>query len=170
MKLDAETLKRILNLAPHPEEGGFFRETYRSRGEIPAAALPPAYDGARSLGTAIYYPLTPETFSALHRLPGDEIFHFYLGDPVEMLLLRPDGGGEVITLGQDLAAGMRPQCVVPGGCWQGSRLREGGRFALLGTTMAPGFDFADYQGATAELEAAYPAFRPRIQRLLPDRS
>jgi predicted cupin superfamily sugar epimerase len=82
--------------------------------------------------------LTPDTFSALHRLASDEVFHFYLGDPVEMLQVWPDGSHRVVLIGTDLAAGERPQVVVPRGIWQGARLRPGGRFALLGTTVAPG--------------------------------
>lgn len=150
-----------LDLRPHPVEGGWFAETYRSgettrleNGEL------------RSMATAIYYLLTPDTISALHRLRGDEIFHFYTGDPVEMLQLAPDGSGRVVTLGTDFDAGMRPQAVVPAGVWQGSRLASGGRYALLGTTMAPGFDPADYEhGQAAHLLAAYPAFAEMIRDL-----
>ncbi|MGH7254945.1 MAG: cupin domain-containing protein [Nitrospirales bacterium] len=148
--MTAEDITRRLNLRPLPIEGGFYAETYRSPDRIPKEALPGRYGGAKSFGTAIYYLLTPETFSALHRLPSDEIYHFYLGDPVEMLQLRPDGSGEMVTLGTDLAAGMRPQVPAPRDVWQGSRLRPGGRFALLGTTMAPGFDFEDYEGASRD--------------------
>ena len=101
----------------------------------------------------------------MHRLPGDEVFHFYLGDPVDMLLLYPDGGVETPTLTSDLSVG-RPQVVVPGGVWQGSRLREGGSFALLGTTMGPGFEFSDYERGTAALLEAYPAHAGPIARLL----
>jgi predicted cupin superfamily sugar epimerase len=120
--MNAEQLIQALGLSPHPSEGGFFRETYRAELPIPPDALPAAYAGAaRAASTAIYYLLTPDAFSAMHRLPGDEIFHFYLGDPVEMLQLRDDGSGEVVVLGQVLAAGMRPQVVVPGGVWQGWR-------------------------------------------------
>src|SRR5207245_2095434 len=108
---------------------------------LPAASLPARYGTDRWAGTAIYYLLTPDTFSALHRLPTDEVYHFYLGDPVEMLQLWPDGSGRVGTLGQDVRAGQLLQVIVPRGVWQGSRLRPGGAFALLGTTMAPGFDF-----------------------------
>ncbi len=113
--------------------------------------------------------MTPDSFSALHRLAGDELFHFYLGEPVEMLQLDPRAGdGRVVLLGTDLAAGQRPQVVVPRGVWQGSRLRPGGALALLGTTMAPGFDFADYEDAdTAALAAAFPAFAEQIRRLCP---
>ena len=141
--MDADEVIRTLGLRPHPEEGGFYRETYRAEQSYDPG---PPFEGARAAGTAIFYLLTPDTYSALHRLPGDEIFHFYAGDPVEMLLLHPDGRSEVVVLGSDLRT-MRPQHLVPGGVWQGSRLMAGGAWALMGTTMAPGFDFADYESA-----------------------
>ncbi len=169
----AQELIEQLGLQPHVE-GGYFVETYRSELELPGGGggrgggcvLPAGYGGARSIATAIYYLVTPESFSTLHRVRGDEMFHFYLGDPVEMLVLFPDGGGEVLALGQDVAAGMRPQAIVPGGCWQGSRLLGEGRFALLGATMAPGFDYEDFELAEREpLARAYPDFRERITAL-----
>ena len=165
--MTVEQLIQALGLVPHPTEGGYFREMYRAELPIPPEALPAAYGGGpRSAGTAIYYLLTPDTFSAMHRLPGDEIFHFYLGDPVEMLQLHADGSGEILVLGHVLTGGMRPQIVVPGGVWQGSRLRDGGRYALLGTTMSPGFDLADFElGSRADLIGAYPAFQKEITRL-----
>jgi predicted cupin superfamily sugar epimerase len=110
--------------------------------------------------------LTPDTFSALHRLRGEEVFHFYLGDPMEMLQLAPDGSGRLVLLGTDLLSGQQPQTVVPAGVWQGSRLRPGGAFALLGTTMAPGFDFADFEaGKREQLQTQYPNFADLIERL-----
>ena len=167
--LTVDQIKSLLGLKPHPEEGGFFVETYRAGERIPAEALGGRYRGARSVGTAIYYLLTPDTFSAMHRLASDEIFHFYLGDPVEMLQLFPDGTGRIVTLGQDLAKGMRPQAIVPQGVWQGSRLVPGGRFALLGTTVAPGFDFADYEHARRDaLLSSHPTFRDLILSLTAD--
>ncbi len=148
----------MLRLEPLPVEGGFFRETYRSRWLVSAEYLPEGIRGSRSIGTAIYYMITPETFSALHRLPTTEIFHFYLGSPVVMLQLLQDGGSRIITLGSDLASGHQPQVVVRGGVWQGSRLAPGGEFALLGTTMSPGFDSADYEhGNPDQLIAEYPS-------------
>jgi predicted cupin superfamily sugar epimerase len=144
--LTAEQVQKLLKLQPLPVEGGYFVETYRAKGS-----------------TAIYYMLTPDTFSAMHRLPGDEIYHFYLGDPVEMLLLKPDGAGQAVLLGQDINSGMRLQHAVSGGTWQGSRLAPGGKFALLGTTMTPGFDPADYEaGKRQDLAAAYPPYAPLI--------
>ncbi len=157
--MTAAQLIAALDLRPLSLEGGYYRETYRSDLLLP--------NSAKSVCTAIYYLLTPDTCSALHRLPTDEIFHFYLGDPVEMLLLD-DVGGRIITLGPDLLAGQTVQTVVPRGVWQGSILCAGGRFALLGTTMAPGFDFADYEaGDPAVLAAQYPAFADRIAQLRP---
>ena len=166
MPLTAEDLIRILELAPLPIEGGFFRETYRSGLAIPGGSLPPAYAGPRDVSTAIYYLLTPGIVSTLHRLPGDEIFHFYLGDPVNMLQLNPDGTGETIVIGTDIDGGMRPQVVVRAGVWQGAMLAEGGRFALMGTTMAPGFDYMDYDRADRRaLVERYPAFASTIALL-----
>jgi predicted cupin superfamily sugar epimerase len=102
----------------------------------------------------------------MHVLDSDEIFHFYLGDPVEMLQLHPDGGSEVFVLGPDLAAGQHVQLVVPAGVWQGTRLVDEGRVALLGCTVTPGFDFADYRNASfAELASRWPAEAERIRKL-----
>jgi len=159
----ADRIVRLLGLEPHPEEGGFFRETYRSQ-EATHPGGP--FRGSRCLHTAIYYLLTADTFSAMHRLPGDEVFHFYLGDPVEMLELHPSGEGTVTVLGPDLET-MTPQHVVPGGTWQGSRLADGGAWALLGTTMAPGFSYEDYEHGTASLLEEFPAFAELIAARLP---
>ena len=165
MPLDAQAIIELLKLKPLPIEGGYFRQTYAAERTIDPG---PAHGHPRPISTAIYYLLTaePQSFSALHRLPTDEVFHFYLGSPVEMLLLHPGGESQIITLGPDLAAGQQVQFVVPAGCWQGSHLIEGGDFALLGTTMAPGYADADYQGGIAdELAAHYPTRAPLIRRL-----
>ena len=103
------------------------------------------YGGPRRAGTAIYYLLEPGTFSEMHKLKSDELFHFYAGDPVEQIQLFGSGAGERILLGSDLAAGQRPQVVVRRGVWQGARLVEGGAWALLGCTVTPGFEYADYE-------------------------
>lgn len=162
----ADELIRRLGLVPHPKEGGFFRETYRADDTWPASALPARYGNDRRASTAIYYLLTPTTFSALHRLRSDEIFHFYLGGPVRMLQLLPDGSGRTVVLGPDLLAGQQLQVVVPHGIWQGSMLDAGGEFALLGCTVAPGFEYADYEtGDRQQLLAQYPAFADTITRL-----
>ena len=154
--MTADEVKQLLQLVPLRVEGGFFRETYRSRWVVSEEYLPEGTQGSRSIGTAIYFMITPETFSALHRMPGTEIFHFYLGDPVVMLQLCPDGTHRTITLGQDLAAGQQPQVIVRGNTWQGSRLVPGGKWALMGTTMSPGFDYKDYEhGSGEQLSAQY---------------
>jgi uncharacterized protein len=161
--LTADQIITLFNLKPHPEEGGYFVETYRSSETISEKALTSRYKGVRSFGTAIYYLLTPETISAMHRLQSDEIFHFYLGDPVEMLQLWPDGSGRVLILGSDILNGMQPQVAIPRGIWQGARLIKDGKFALLGTTVSPGFEFADYEsGHRDELVKSYPKFRELI--------
>jgi predicted cupin superfamily sugar epimerase len=153
---DPRRIIESLGLEPHPSEGGFFAETYRSRYRTG--------DGRHTLGTAIYYLLTPESFSAMHRLASDEIFHFYLGDPVEMLLLEAGGAGRISVLGPALESGQRPQIVVPAGTWQGSRLAPGGRLALLGTTVTPGFEFADFElGDGDRLAREWPAFANGIR-------
>lgn len=167
--LTAEHVIALLGLAPLPEEGGHFRETYRADELIAREGLPARYTGSRPHGSAIYYLLRSDTFSALHRLQSDEIYHFYLGQPVEMLLLHPDGRDETLILGSDIEAGQRVQVVVPRGVWQGSRLAhpttpEG--FALLGTTMAPAYDQADFElGRRESLLAAYPQRAELIRAL-----
>lgn len=158
--MTADQIKTLLKLQPHPIEGGFFRRTYTSAGSVD---LP---RGSRAIGTAIYYLLEPGTFSEMHVLDSDEIFHFYIGDPVEMLQLLPDGRSAVFTLGPDLAAGQHVQLVVPAGVWQGTRLVGDGRVALLGCSVTPGFDFADYRNAGAEeLIAKWPQEAKKIREL-----
>jgi predicted cupin superfamily sugar epimerase len=162
MPLSAEEIIELLGLEPHPLEGGFFRETYRTTARLP--------DQERALGTAIFYLLTAINCSYLHKLPTDELYHFYLGDPVEQLHLFPDSTGRIVTLGDDLAAGQRPQMIVPSGVWQGASLVPGGQLALLGTTMSPGFAYQDYEaGVRAELVLKYPEFSERISRLTRER-
>ena len=155
--MTAEEIIKLLDLVPLTMEGGYFRRNYCSREVTPAG---------KPTGTAIYFLLTPDTFSCLHKLPTDEVYHFYLGDPVELTMLYPDGHGETIILGQDLQQGMTVQQVVPAEVWQGSRLKEGGIWALLGTTMAPGFEDKDFVAADRqELIKKYPAFSGEILRL-----
>lgn len=160
--MTADDVIRALDLHPHPVEGGFFRETYRS------AATLAARGSTRNVSTAIYYLLKPGHVSELHVLPTDEVFHFYLGAPVRMLQLWPDGTGRELALGPNLSAGEVPQLVVPAGVWQGTRLLGDTGFALLGCTVAPGFDYADYMNASrAELVTKWPAFAGAITLLTP---
>ena len=156
----AHEIRNMLNLDPHPVEGGFFRRTYTSATNLETPR------GTRPQGTAIYYLLEAGVFSEMHLLDSDEMFHFYLGDPVEMLQLYPDGSSAVLTLGQDLTAGQHVQVLVPVGVWQGMRLIGDGKVALLGCTVVPGFNYADYHNASfAELAAKWPEQRERISLL-----
>lgn len=164
--LSAGRVIELLGLEPLPIEGGEFRVTYLADEAIAAAALPPRYGQARPFGSAIYYLLRGDDFSALHRLASDEVYHFYLGSPTELLLLHPGGDYEAIALGPDLEAGQRVQAVVPHGTWQGMRLMRPGTWALLGTTMAPAYDDADFElGERAALIEQYPACAARIRAL-----
>jgi uncharacterized protein len=164
--MTAEEIRELLGLEAHPCEGGHFVQTWKSEEEIPLAALPSRYSSPRAAGTAIYYLIEPSTFSEMHRLVSDEVFHFYLGDPLEMLQLWPDGSSRVVVLGSDLAAGMVPQLVVPKNVWQGSRLMPGGSLALFGCTVSPGFEFADYEtGKRVELSREYPEVAALIEAL-----
>lgn len=164
--MNSQEIIETLNLAPLLWEGGYYREVYRAAESIAAEALPGRYGGDRPFGTAIYYLLTPETISRLHRVKSDEIFHFYLGDPVTMFLLSPDGEAKTITLGSDIATGQHVQFVVPKFVWQGAALNDGGKFALMGTTVSPAFDFDDFELAGREtLLAEFPSHREWIMKL-----
>lgn len=170
-ELSADEIIEVLNLKPLPFEGGYYRETYRSGETIAHEALPERFHSDRSMSTAIYYLLTPETRSSLHRLPSDEMFHFYLGDSVAMLHLYPDGSSSIVKLGSDLSAGQLPQLVAPSGVWQGAFLVEGGRYALMGATMAPGFEFDDFEaGDREQLIKRYPDRSKLIELLTPNPS
>jgi hypothetical protein len=160
--MSADEVKKLLGLVPHPREGGCYVRTYESNEMVSL----PRYDGPRRTGTAIYYLLEPGTFSEMHRLKSDEIFHFYAGDAVEMLQLRVGEAGRTVLIGNSLAAGELPQVVAPHGVWQGSRLRKGGAWALLGCTVSPGFEFEDYDaGDEAELLGLWPEWAEMIAAL-----
>ena len=167
-EISAEKLIADLNLQPLPWEGGYYRETWRSDVSVPQSALGDAYSGARSAGTSIYYLLTPDTLSKMHRLPSPETFHFYMGDPVEMLLLHPNGKDEVVIFGQDLGAGQHLQFTILGNIWMGGRLIADHQrgFGLMGTTVAPGFDFDDLEmGEMSSLISEYPSAAKMIADL-----
>jgi predicted cupin superfamily sugar epimerase len=163
MSLTVDEIKRLLNLQPHPT-CGFFAESYVSAMELPGSALPPTYGGSRSLASALYFLVSAERHMEIHRLRADQMYHHYLGDPLEVLLLYADGHGEVQTIGTDLAAGQRPQLLVPGGTFHVSRVQPGGSFAFMGTTAWPAPHPPDFElGDPARLTAAYPALREQIQ-------
>jgi predicted cupin superfamily sugar epimerase len=157
-----DALIQKLGLIPHPERG-YYRETYRSASEV----VSQRHGGTRLASTAIYFLVTaqePATF--LHRLLSDEVFHFYDGGPLEILRLFPDGKWDVAVLGMNLDAGERPQIVIPAGTWFGTELCDGASHCLVGCTVAPGFEFADFELAQGpELEARYPDAADRIRRM-----
>jgi uncharacterized protein len=162
--VDARAVEIIarLGLAPHPERG-FFVETHRS----PVEVIAPTHSAAHAASTAIYFLITadaPATY--LHRLLSDEVFHLYEGGPLDILRLHPDGDFDVVRLGLNLAAAERPQIVIPAGTWFGTELLSGASHCLVGCTVAPGFDFADFELAEGpELAARYPAAAERIRRM-----
>lgn len=167
--ITAERLIKLYNMKPLPGEGGYYTETYRSKDILDSSALPERYGRNKACSTAILYLLTPDQASNFHRLPSDELYHFYLGDPVQMIQLFPDGTSKVQFLGHDLEAGQFAQALAPCGVWQGSFLLEGGSFALMGTTVAPGFDFSDHEIAVRNtLLDLYPSHRESILKLTPE--
>lgn len=154
-----------LNMTAHPE-GGYFAETYRSSETIAATALPKRYAGDRNFSTAIYFLVEAGNPSNMHRLQTDEIWHFYAGSPLELVLLHPDGTMQAQMLGPDFAEGQRFQLLVPAGCWFGARVHKVGGYALVGCTMAPGFDFADFEmGNRDDLNQRYPDHTELIESL-----
>jgi uncharacterized protein len=144
-----------LKLSPHPE-GGYYRVTYKSERMI----------ANRSASTAIYFLLHGSDFSAFHRIASDELWHFYAGSALVVYVIEPDGSYSEMHLGNDVDAGEVFQGVVKAGCWFASSLKDAASFALVGCTVAPGFDFADFELASrSELVRAYPQHRRLIEEL-----
>ncbi|HVI89313.1 MAG TPA: cupin domain-containing protein [Dongiaceae bacterium] len=165
MTEEAGRLIDRLKLTPHPE-GGYFRETYRANFQLNALSLSPHFTGARVASTAIYYLLTAGDKSRLHRIRSDEVWHFYQGDPLQVIELTPAGEIAVTLLGHDITAGQVPQHVVPAGSWFGACPAPGSAYSLVGCTVAPGFDFADFEMAERQaLLAAHPGAHDWIMRL-----
>ena len=164
--MTAQEIIKKLDLKPLPEEGGYYRETYRSE----ASGLDAQLFGidsrtTRNVCTAIYYLVVPESFSALHRVKSDEIFHFYSGDPVEMIQIDDNGTLERFIIGNDIMNGQVPQVVVRRGVWQALRLKHGGMWSLMGTTVAPGFEFEDFEiGYREQLIQQFPQLSADITR------
>lgn len=157
MHPEAEYWIRALNLQPHPE-GGWYRETYRSAETIPADGLPARFGAPRCCSTAILFLLEGGTVSALHRIRSDELWHFYAGGVLRISMIEGAGTLRELRLGVDPAGGASVQAVVPAGAWFGARLEEPGSFALVGCTVSPGFDFADFELADrAALAREFPA-------------
>ena len=154
-----------LDLAPHPE-GGYFRETYRSSGRIDASHLPPRFGGARCFSTAIYFLLEGTQRSLLHRIKSDEVWHFYDGASHTLFLILPGGDPREVVMGRDAGRGEVPQAMVPAGSWYGAVVNDPESYALVGGTVAPGFDFDDFELAERTgLVALYPQHRALIERL-----
>lgn len=156
----AAEIQSLLHLEPLEPEGGFWKRTYSAPHSLDTP------QGRRLASSAIYYLLAPGTFSEMHRMASDEIFHFYQGDPVEMLQLYPDGRSAHFILGPDLSHGQHVQLLVPAGVWQGCHLVEDGEAALMGCTVCPGFEYEDYQGGVfSELAAQWPHEAESIRAL-----
>jgi len=153
----AEEWIRSLNLTPHPE-GGYYRESYRSSGMIAQDSLPTGMKGERTYGTAIYFLLAAGQVSRWHRIKSDELWFYHAGAPLEVIVLLNDGCEKKLSLGLDLAAGQQPHVMVPAGCWFGSRIVNGREnYSLVSCTVSPGFEFQDFQLATAQDTEKWPA-------------
>ena len=166
--LSATDVIRIFGLEPLPVEGGVYRQWYRSSDVLRADDLPDRYDEDKPAGTGIVMMITDErsSFSALHCLRTDELWHFYLGDPLVLVLLEPNGTSRRVVLGHDVAAGEVPFAVAPRGTWFGADLRPGGCFAVFGCTVSPGFTPSDFTGGVlADLLAGWPHEAETIRRL-----
>jgi len=154
-----------LRLEVHPE-GGYFRQTYKAELTLSQAALPSGFTGARAASTAIYFLLDGENFSAFHRLRSDEVWHFYDGAPLVVHVIEPEGKVSRILLGRDLEVGQVLQAVVKAGCWFASHVADWNSFALVGCTVAPGFEFEDFEmGRRRKLVERYPLHEKLIERL-----
>lgn len=156
-QVSAASLIAALGLKPHPE-GGHYLETFRSETAVPTP------NGSRPSSTAIYYLLADPDFSVLHRVHSDEVWHFYSGDPLELHLLTESGAYHIELLGPRVDLGQQPQVVVPAGVWQAAV--PAGRFTFCGCTVAPGFDFADFElPSRAELLRKFPQHPDLVERL-----
>ncbi|MDQ6966213.1 MAG: cupin domain-containing protein [Mariprofundaceae bacterium] len=156
---------RKLDLQAHPE-GGFYRETYRAESCFEGAAQDD-FPAGRHHSTAIYFLLEHGNFSAFHRIRSDELWHFYAGDGLLIHVISPDGNYRCLQLGTNTEAGQLPQAVVPADCWFASEVVERGSFALVGCTVSPGFDFADFElGSRKELISLFPQYQPLLRRMI----
>jgi uncharacterized protein len=164
-----EKIIKKFDMTPLEDEGGYFTETYRSEEKILREHLPSRYKSSRNFSTSILYLITPENFSSLHKVSSDEMFHFYMGDQVVMLNLFEDGKGQIIKMGSNIFDGEQIQYLAPKNTWQGAKLVKGGKFALLGTTVSPGFEFEDFIQAKPyknEILNNYPGFASLINELI----
>jgi len=163
--ITAKSLIEKFNLLPHPE-GGFFKENYRSVETIPQSSLPKRFRGDRNYSTAIYFLLEQGNFSAFHKINSDECWHFYAGGPLLIYIIHLNGKLEIVKLGDDFHKGERYQAIVPAECWFASEPGSGTDFSFVGCTVAPGFDFGDFELAqTEELSKHYPQHKALIGKL-----
>lgn len=159
-----EELIKKLELLPHPE-GGYYKETYRSKELINEVHLPDSYQGNRNVSTCIYFLITSDNFSAFHRINQEEIWHFYLGAPILLHTISEEGTYQKFTIGNDFNKGQTPQLIVPGGDWFAAEIVEKEGFALVGCTVAPGFDFTDFELAKqSQLIEKFPQHQKIISR------
>jgi predicted cupin superfamily sugar epimerase len=164
-RYDARYWIEKLQLCPHPE-GGYYRETYRSDVVLARVALPSRFKGARAASTAIYFLMEGGNFSAFHRLSSDELWHFYAGSALLVHAINSSGAHSSLRLGNDPDAAEVSQAVVPAGNWFASHVADWKSWALVGCTVSPGFDFADFEiGQRAKLTELYPQHREVISRL-----
>lgn len=165
--MNIDYLVKHLQLQPHPE-GGFYKEVYRSTTTIPSDALP-NYPGDRNHCTSIYFLLTSDNFSGFHRIKQDEIWNFYGGSPLYVHVIDREGNYTRYEVGMELEKGATPQLVVPGGCWFASSVKDSNNYSFVGCTVAPGFDFEDFELATFEsLSKEYPQHKEIIRQLTRD--
>ena len=158
-------LVAMFQLLPHPE-GGFYKETYRSAEQIEQHSLPQRFTGNRQFSTAIYFLLEQGNFSAFHRIQSDECWHFYAGQTLHVHVIHPNGQYALLKLGNYFTKGEVFQAMVPAGSWFASETAAGGIFSFVGCTVAPGFDFADFELAkTSELVQQFPSMKTLIERL-----
>jgi len=162
---EAEEWIEKLRLGKHPE-GGHYRETYRSDEILTKDALPARFSGNRSFCTAIYFLLRGNEFSAFHRIKQDEMWHFYDGSALTIHIIDVNGDYSEIKVGRSLAEGALPQAVGKAGCFFAANVVDPGSYSLTGCTVAPGFDFADFEMPTRkELCERFPQHREIIERL-----
>lgn len=165
--LTKEQLIEKLGLLKHPE-GGYFKETYRSEITIPGFSLPSEFESARNVSTCIYFMLTSDEFSAFHKVNQDEAWHFYLGETILLHILSPEGEYSKIKIGKDFSKGETPQFIVPAQHWFAAEIEKENGFALVGCTVAPGFDFKDFELAERnQLQKKFPKHEKIITKLTP---
>ena len=163
--MTVQQLIQQYNLQPHPE-GGWYKETYKSDEYISGSTLPERFGGSRVFSTAIYFLLAQGNLSAFHRIKSDECWHFYAGDPLVVYVMQLNGRLDIIHLGNDIEKGQVFQFVVPANCWFASRPAPGSTFCFVGCTVAPGFDFTDFELAKASsLTALFPQHKAIIEEL-----